>query len=100
MSSAEKIAPWPPEDHVSVVELARRLGVKPIRSAEELAVPGAFDDDAEYAAFLADLYESRRAVLVELHRHRHRCSLGRASRPSSCPGHLSSSPARLSASRS
>ncbi|WP_034594134.1 hypothetical protein [Hamadaea tsunoensis] len=61
MSSAEQINPWPTEDHVPAAELARRQGIKPLKSAEDLAVPGLFEDDAEYDAFLADLYESRRA---------------------------------------
>lgn len=64
MTSAEQLPPWPFEEHVSAAEQARRQGVKPIGSADELAVPGLFDDDEEYEEFLADLYASRRAGLA------------------------------------
>ena len=38
---------------VSVDELARRKGVRPIASAEDLACDGVFDTDEELDAFLA-----------------------------------------------
>jgi hypothetical protein len=47
--------------HVSVAELARRQGVAPIASVDELARPGIFESDEELDEFLADLYEARRA---------------------------------------
>lgn len=48
----------------SVAELARRQGVQPIRSADELVVPGMFDSDEELDDFLADLYAERRAGMA------------------------------------
>lgn len=63
-SSAERLPSWPLDDHVPAEELARRQGVKPVTSIEDMAVPGLFEDDAEYEEFLADLYESRRAGMA------------------------------------
>jgi hypothetical protein len=51
---------WPADDFVSTDELARRQGVKPIKSVDELAQPDLWESDEEYEAFLADLYASRR----------------------------------------
>jgi hypothetical protein len=42
----------------SIRPLARRQGVKPIKSVDDLAQPDLWE---EYEAFLADLYASRRA---------------------------------------
>lgn len=64
MTSAEQLPSWPFEEHVSAAEQARRQGVKPLTSADELAVPGLFEDDKEYEEFLADLYASRRSDLA------------------------------------
>ncbi|MFC7480878.1 hypothetical protein ACFQX7_13790 [Luedemannella flava] len=41
-------------------ELARRQGVRPIASVDELSSPGTFESDDELHEFLADLYQSRR----------------------------------------
>lgn len=61
-SNADQVPNWSSlAAHVPVEELARRQGVKPLRSADDLAKPGLFDSDDEYEAFLADLYASRRA---------------------------------------
>jgi DNA-binding XRE family transcriptional regulator len=49
------------EGQVPVEELARRQGVRPIRSADELARDGIWESDEELDAFLADVYASRRA---------------------------------------
>jgi hypothetical protein len=49
---------------VPTEELARRQGVKPITSVDELAQPELWESDGEYEAFLADLYASRRAGLA------------------------------------
>jgi hypothetical protein len=38
--------------------------VQPVASVEELAIPGAFESDDEWNAFLEDLYASRRADLA------------------------------------
>jgi hypothetical protein len=52
---------WPPEDDLPFDELARRQGVRPVRSLTELAQPDLWESDEEYQAFLDDLYASRRA---------------------------------------
>jgi hypothetical protein len=44
-----------------VEELARRQGVQPVASVEDMARPALFDSDQEWDEFLADLYASRRA---------------------------------------
>ena len=51
----------PAADEASVEELARRQGVHPVASVEDMARPGLFDSDQEWNEFLADLYASRRA---------------------------------------
>lgn len=53
--------PLPEQEHVQAAELARRQGVRPLRSADDLAEPGMFDSDEELDEFLADLYATRRA---------------------------------------
>jgi hypothetical protein len=56
---------WPADDFVPTDELARRQGVRPIASVEDLAAAeDPFESDEEYEAFLADLYASRRAGLA------------------------------------
>jgi hypothetical protein len=53
------------DDFVPTEELARRQGVKPITSVDDLAAEvDPFESDEEYEAFLADLYASRRAGLA------------------------------------
>ena len=54
---------WPTDDFVPIEELARRQGIKPIKSVDELAQPDLWESDEEYEEFLADLYASRRAGL-------------------------------------
>jgi hypothetical protein len=51
-------------EHVPVAELARRQGVGPIASVDDLACPDLFESDEELAEFLADLYASRHAGLA------------------------------------
>jgi hypothetical protein len=54
---------WPGDD-VPTDELARRCGVTPIHSIEDLdalALPELWDSEADYNAFLADLYAARHA---------------------------------------
>ena len=63
-STPEQPKDWPADDFVSTEELARRQGVKPIKSVDELAQPDLWESDEEYEAFLADLYASRRAGLA------------------------------------
>jgi hypothetical protein len=56
---------WPADDFVPTEELARRQGVRPIASVEDLAaVEDPLESDGEHDAFLADLYASRRAGLA------------------------------------
>ncbi|WP_422754090.1 hypothetical protein [Micromonospora sp. WMMD708] len=59
-SSAEQMPEWPTAEHVQAEEIARRQGVRPIASVDDLARPGLFESDDELDDFLADLYASRR----------------------------------------
>jgi len=55
------------DDDVSTEELARRQGVRPIASLEELdelAHPELWDSDEDYEEFLEDLYASRRSDIA------------------------------------
>ena len=64
-TTPEDPEPWPADDFVPTEELARRQGVKPIKSVDELAAAvDPFESDEEHQAFLADLYASRRAGLA------------------------------------
>ena len=57
-------AEYPVEgEYVPVEELARRQGVRPVESVDDMARPGLFESDEELAEFLADLYASRRSDL-------------------------------------
>ncbi len=56
----EHPAQWQDDGELPIEELARRQGVKPITSVDELAQP----DLSENKASLADLYASRRAGLA------------------------------------
>jgi hypothetical protein len=57
--------PVPPApDEVPVEELARRQGVRPVESVNDMARPGLFGSDAEWEEFLAGLYASRRSDLA------------------------------------
>lgn len=59
-SSADHDAyPW--DDDVSVEELARRQGVRPITSADDLVRDGIWESDEELDAFIAAVYAWRRA---------------------------------------
>ncbi|KAB1906536.1 hypothetical protein F8274_25520 [Micromonospora sp. AMSO31t] len=49
----------PAAAHVPADELARRQGVQPVRSLDDLARPALFETDDELDRFLADLYASR-----------------------------------------
>ena len=61
---AERVAKWGNAGHVPMAELARRQGVGPVASVDDLIRPGAFESDEELDEFLADLYASRHAGLV------------------------------------
>ena len=49
---------------VPVEELARRRGVRPVTSVDDMARPGPFDSQQDWDEFLADLYASRRSGLA------------------------------------
>lgn len=49
---------------VPVEELARRQGVRPVTSVDEMARPGLFDSNQDWDEFLADLYASRHSGLA------------------------------------
>lgn len=63
-SNAERLPEWGTAEHVPVAELARRQGVGPVASVEELARPDLFESDEELADFLADLYAARHTGLA------------------------------------
>jgi hypothetical protein len=61
-STPEHPDDWSADDFVPTEELARRQGVRPTESVDELAAAvDPFESDEEYEVFLADLYTSRRA---------------------------------------
>ena len=62
-SGAEHVPETSRDGHVSVIELARQQGVRPIASVDDLRAD-VFDSDQELDEFLADLYASRRADLA------------------------------------
>ncbi len=55
---------WPEDDFVPTNQLARRQGVKSIKSIDQRAQPDLWESDEEYEAFIADRYASRRAGLA------------------------------------
>ncbi|MCZ7439176.1 hypothetical protein O7598_22395 [Micromonospora sp. WMMC241] len=59
-TDAERNPEWPGVTHVPADELARRQGVEPVSSLDQLARPDLFESDEEFDSFLADLYASRR----------------------------------------
>lgn len=63
-SSAGRLPQWSTPEHVPVSELARRQGVGPVVSVDELARPELFESDEELADFLADLYAARHTELA------------------------------------
>jgi hypothetical protein len=50
--------------HATLRELARRQGVRPVQSADDLAADGAFESDEELDEFLAALAGWRRTDLA------------------------------------
>ena len=52
------------DEPAPVEELARRRGVRPVESVDDMARPGLFESDEEWQEFLADLYASRRSGLA------------------------------------
>lgn len=63
-SHAEQVPESSAVGHVPAEELARRQGVKPVVSVDDLARPDLFESDEELDEFLADLYASRRAGMA------------------------------------
>ena len=63
-NSAERLPEWGTAEHVPVAELARRQGIRPIKSVDELARPDLFESDEELDEFLADLYAARHTGLA------------------------------------
>jgi hypothetical protein len=63
-NAADQLPEWGSADHVSVAELARRQGVGPVTSVDDLARPDLFESDEELADFLADLYAARHTGLA------------------------------------
>ena len=65
-ASAKHGSEWS-EDDVPTEQLARRQGVRPITSLDDLdalAHPELWDSDDEYEEFLEDLYASRRSDIA------------------------------------
>ena len=60
-SGADQLPVWPTAEHVPAAELARRQGVRPVDSLDDLARPDLFESDQELDEFLTDVYASRRA---------------------------------------
>ena len=60
-SSADQLPVWPTAEHVPAAELARRQGVRPVDSLDDLARPDLFESDEELDDFLTDIYAPRRA---------------------------------------
>lgn len=63
-SSADYEAEPPRGGSVSLDELARRKGVKPVASVEEMAQEGIFESDEELEEFLAHVHAARHADLA------------------------------------
>ena len=63
-NSADRLPDWGAAGHVPVAELARRQGIGPTASVDELARPDLFESDEELADFLADLYAARHTGLA------------------------------------
>ena len=66
VTTSKAESPQPPSGggSVSVDELARRKGVRPVVSVEDMAQDGVFESDEELEAFLAHVYAARRADLA------------------------------------
>jgi hypothetical protein len=60
----ERVSKSGETDYLPVGKLARRQGVKPVNSVDDLIRPGTFESDKELDEFLADLYASRHAGLA------------------------------------
>jgi hypothetical protein len=63
-SRADYEAQPPRGGSVSIEELARRKGVRPVESVEDMAQDGVFESDEELEEFLAHVYAARHADLA------------------------------------
>jgi hypothetical protein len=63
-SSADGLPEWGTAEHVPVTELARRQGVDPVASIDDLARPDLFESDEELDEFLAMVYADRHTGLA------------------------------------
>lgn len=63
-NNADRLPEWGTTEHVDVAELARRQGVGPVASVDELARPDLFESDEELNDFLTDLYSARHTGLA------------------------------------
>jgi hypothetical protein len=57
-------AEYPEGDELSLDEMARRKGVRPVESVHDMARPGLFESDGELEEFLAHVLASRHADLA------------------------------------
>lgn len=65
VTGSENYAPQPPQGgSVSVEELARRKGVRPVRSVDDMAQDDVFESEEELEEFLAHVCAARRADLT------------------------------------
>jgi hypothetical protein len=62
-STTEYSGRWPVEE-IPTDELAKRQGVEPIVSIDDLAQPDLWESEQEYQDFLADLYATRHADIA------------------------------------
>jgi hypothetical protein len=59
-NSAESLPEeWGTAKHIPAAELARRQGVRPVESIDDLARPDLFESDEELDEFLAMVYADR-----------------------------------------
>jgi len=56
--------PLDDDEELSLDELARRQGVRPVRDVHDMARPNLFESDEELEEFLAHVAASRRADLA------------------------------------
>lgn len=65
--TAENVPPRKPQPDAAEAswrDLARRQGVQPVQSLDDMARPDLFDSDEDFEAFLAHLAASRHADLA------------------------------------
>jgi len=64
MSGLEHAERPMPRGSIPLDELARRKGVRPVESVDDMAQDGVFESDEELEEFLAHVYTARRADLA------------------------------------